>query len=109
LKAGLTQSQLVRVSGIPKPTLSRYENDHVTPSLSTLRRLAKALNVPESTLIGEERTPEAELLDALRERGIEVRTRAEARRLADIFAKSVAAAFSDVASRSRPRRTRTSS
>jgi transcriptional regulator with XRE-family HTH domain len=86
LEAGYTQSQLVRRSGIPKPTLSRYENDHVLPSLQTLARLADALQVPETSLLPGKTSPEEELLDALRERGVHIRSRAEARRIADAVA-----------------------
>jgi transcriptional regulator with XRE-family HTH domain len=87
LSAGLTQSQLVQRSGIPKPTLSRYENDHVLPSLQTLARLADALHVPESVLLPGKVSPEEELYAALNERGVSIRTRAEARRIADIVAE----------------------
>lgn len=89
LDAELTQSQLVRRSGIPKPTLSRYENDHVMPSLSTLGRLAKALGVPETVLLPGKHTPEQELINALHERGIEIRSRAEARRVAHVVADAL--------------------
>jgi transcriptional regulator with XRE-family HTH domain len=87
LDAGFTQSDLVRRSGIPKPTLSRYENDHVMPSLQTLARLADALGVPEATLLPGKTSAEEELFDALRERGIHIRSRAEARRIADVVAE----------------------
>ena len=90
--AGLTQSDLVRLSGIPKPTLSRYENDHVMPSLATLGKLARALGVAESILLPGKQTPEEELIDALHEHGVEIRTRADARRIANIVADALAAA-----------------
>ena len=45
LAAGFSQADLSERSGLPKPTLSRYENGHVLPSLLTLRRLADALSV----------------------------------------------------------------
>ena len=89
LDAGYTQSHLVRLSGIPKPTLSRYENDHVMPSLQTLTRLADALNVPEGALLPGRTSPEEELFSALRERGVEIQSRAEAQRVADIVAQLV--------------------
>jgi transcriptional regulator with XRE-family HTH domain len=83
LDAGYTQSQLVVQSGIPKPTLSRYENDHVMPSLGTLARLAEALGIPEGALLPGETSREEELFNALRERGVEIRSRAHAQRIAD--------------------------
>lgn len=89
LAAGLTQSQLVRRSGIPKPTLSRYENDHVMPSLQTLGRLAEALRVPESVLLPGRTSPEEELYEALTERGVSIRSRAEARRIADAVVEAL--------------------
>ena len=96
LEAGYTQSQLVSRSGIPKPTLSRYENDHVLPSLQTLARLAQALRVPESVLLPGKASPEDELLEALRDRGVQIRSRAEARRIADLVADSLAADDTDM-------------
>ena len=89
LAAGLTQSQLVSRSGIPKPTLSRYENDHVMPSLQTLGRLAEALHVPESVLLPGKPSPEEEFYTALAERGVTIRSRAEARRIADVVADAL--------------------
>jgi transcriptional regulator with XRE-family HTH domain len=89
LEAGYTQSHLVHLSGIPKPTLSRYENDHVLPSLQSLARLALALNVPEAALLPGRTSHEEELFDALRERGVEIRSRAEALRVADTVARMV--------------------
>ena len=38
IKAGLSQSDLEVISGIPKARLSRYENGHVAPSIQTLER-----------------------------------------------------------------------
>lgn len=95
LDAGFTQSQLVRRSGIPKPTLSRYENDHVMPSLQTLSRLADALGVPESSLLPGKTSPEEEFLEALRGRGIQIRSRVEARRIANLVAESLMSVRAD--------------
>ena len=47
--AGLSQSELEDISGIPKARLSRYENGHVEPSIQTLARLSRALNVSEAS------------------------------------------------------------
>jgi transcriptional regulator with XRE-family HTH domain len=85
--AGLTQSQLVTASGIPKPTLSRYENGHVMPSLATLARLAGALNLPEGTLLQGRDSPEEELFTALHDLGIEIDTAEDARRIAGLVAQ----------------------
>ncbi len=91
LDAGLTQSQLVGRSGIPKPTLSRYENGHVMPSLGTLARLAAALSVPEGFLLPGSATPEEALYEALHVRGIEIRDKADAERIADVVANALRA------------------
>ena len=53
--AGLSQSELEDISGIPKARLSRYENGHVEPSIQTLARLSRALNVSEASLLGDQR------------------------------------------------------
>jgi transcriptional regulator with XRE-family HTH domain len=50
-KAQVSQSDLARTSGVPKTMLSRYENDHILPSITTLRKLALALEIPESGLL----------------------------------------------------------
>jgi transcriptional regulator with XRE-family HTH domain len=90
LDAGMTQSQLVEASGIPKPTLSRYENDHVMPSLTTLARLAAALDLAEGALLPGRDSPKEELFIALRERGIEIQSREDAQRVADMVLRIVA-------------------
>jgi XRE family transcriptional regulator, aerobic/anaerobic benzoate catabolism transcriptional regulator len=87
--AGLTQSALVRRSGIPKPTLSRYENDHVLPSLATLGRLAEALQVSPGSLLAGTPSPVDEFIVALLEAGVTIRTSAQARRIASIVADVV--------------------
>jgi len=87
LDAKLTQSQLVRRSGIPKPTISRYENGHVMPSLATLARLAAALELAEGALLPGLTSPKEELFIALEERGIEIHTIEDERRVADLVAE----------------------
>jgi transcriptional regulator with XRE-family HTH domain len=87
--AGLSQLELGEVSGIPKSRLSRYENDHVDPSLRTLRRLARALNVSEAALLGDGRDVVQEFHLRLLERGVSITSRAEARELANQLADSL--------------------
>jgi transcriptional regulator with XRE-family HTH domain len=89
LRAGLSQSELEDISGIPKARLSRYENGHVEPSIQTLNRVARALNVSEASLLGDERAALEEFEAALKERGITFTTKEEARRLAETFAGSL--------------------
>ena len=89
LAAGLSQSELEELSGIPKARLSRYENGHVEPSIQTLNRLARALNVSEASLLGDERAAMEAFFAVLAERGITVEDKAEAVRLAERFADSL--------------------
>jgi transcriptional regulator with XRE-family HTH domain len=89
LSAGLSQSDLEDISGIPKARLSRYENGHVEPSIQTLNRLARALNVSEASLLGDERAALEEFEAVLRERGISLKSKEQARQLAESFASSI--------------------
>lgn len=81
LAAGLSQGGLAARSGLPKPRLSRYENDHILPSLPTLVRLAGALGTTRADLLGERSTVNggAMLEDALREIGVTIADAEEAR------------------------------
>jgi transcriptional regulator with XRE-family HTH domain len=89
LGAGLSQSMLERKSGIPKSMLSRYENDHLLPSVRTLRRLAESIGVAASSLFENEDSPV--MLDKeLARRGIRFGSRAEMLRFADIISRTVA-------------------
>jgi len=84
----MSQTELSEASGLPKPMLSRYENDHVAPSLGTLKRLAEALVVTEGSLLGEEHParPEELFIEALRTKGVTVSSAAEAEQLARLVA-----------------------
>lgn len=72
VKAGMSQSDLEEISGIPKARLSRYENGHVVPSIQTLERLAKALGVSEASLLGDDRALMEEFFDVLTDRGVRI-------------------------------------
>jgi transcriptional regulator with XRE-family HTH domain len=87
LAAGMSQTDLSARSGLPKPTLSRYENDHVLPSLSTLRRLATALGVTETALLPGKRSLDTAFLDALHQHGVTFASAAEAERTAELVAE----------------------
>ena len=89
LSAGLSQSELEELSGIPKARLSRYENGHVEPSIQTLNRLARALNVSEASLLGDERAPMEEFFNVLGERGVAIGSKEQARKLGVAFAEMV--------------------
>ena len=49
---GLTQLQLSELAGIDRKTINRIENGHYSPSIDTLTRLALALQVSVSDLVG---------------------------------------------------------
>jgi transcriptional regulator with XRE-family HTH domain len=74
VKARLSQSDLEEISGIPKARLSRYENGHVAPSIQTLERLARALNVSEASLLGDDRALMEEFFNVLTARGVRIQT-----------------------------------
>ena len=89
IAAGLTQTDLERLSGIPKSRISRYENGHLLPSFQGLGKLARSLGVAESALLGESEEPGAAFTAALRRRGVEFGSVPEAeeasRRVADFL------------------------
>lgn len=51
LRAGLSQRQLALRMSVPRTYVSKIENEKATPTLSSLERLAKALEVPITELI----------------------------------------------------------
>lgn len=91
VEAGLSQSELEERSGIPKARLSRYENGHVEPSIQTLARLSRALNVSEASLLGDHRAILEGFFGVLAERGVRVDSADEGARLANAVADMVQA------------------
>jgi len=89
--AGLSQSELEELSGIPKARLSRYENGHVEPSIQTLARLAQALNVSEASLLGDQRAILEGFFDVLADRGVRIETAEQGTLLANAVADMVQA------------------
>jgi transcriptional regulator with XRE-family HTH domain len=89
LAAGLSQSELEELSGIPKARLSRYENGHVEPSIQTLARLARALNVSEASLLGDQRAALEDFFAELDGRGVRIDSKDQAVRLAAAVADMV--------------------
>ncbi len=49
----MTQVQLADKSGVNQVTIARIERNQVDPRFSTIRRLAKALDVDPTELLGE--------------------------------------------------------
>jgi transcriptional regulator with XRE-family HTH domain len=86
IKAGLSQSDLEEISGIPKARLSRYENGHVAPSIQTLERLARALGVSEASLLGDERALMEEFFNVLTARSVRIQTSEQAMALGNAVA-----------------------
>jgi len=84
--AGLSQSELEDISGIPKARLSRYENGHVEPSIQTLARLSRALNVSEASLLGDQRAILEDFFNVLYDRGVRISSSEQGGRLAHAIA-----------------------
>lgn len=49
----LTQAQLGEAAGVNRDQVSRIERDEVEPRFSTIRKLAQALEVDPTELVGE--------------------------------------------------------
>ena len=84
--AGLSQSELEDISGIPKARLSRYENGHVEPSIQTLARLSRALNVSEASLLGDQRAILEDFFNVLYDRGVRITSSEQGARMAHAIA-----------------------
>ena len=54
---GLSQRALARISGIPNPTINRFERGKQEPSWEQLERLAEVLQCTVGELIGTEKQP----------------------------------------------------
>ncbi|HXN25047.1 MAG TPA: helix-turn-helix domain-containing protein [Candidatus Dormibacteraeota bacterium] len=54
---GLTQGDIQRLTGLLRPHISRTENDHTTPSVETLEKWARALDVPLYSIFYEGASP----------------------------------------------------
>ena len=53
IRRALTQEELAQRAGLSKNAVNRLEVDKTEPRMSSLRKLAKALEVDPSELIGE--------------------------------------------------------
>lgn len=54
LEKGLSKNKLAKLAGISQTAVTFIEEGQRSPTLSTLKRLARALDVPVYRLIGEE-------------------------------------------------------
>lgn len=86
IAAGLSQSELEEISGIPKARLSRYENGHVEPSIQTLARLSRALNVSEASLLGDQRAILEDFFQILWDRGVRISSGEQGAQVANAIA-----------------------
>jgi transcriptional regulator with XRE-family HTH domain len=93
--AGLSQSELEDISGIPKARLSRYENGHVEPSIQTLARLSRALNVSEASLLGDQRAILEDFFNVLYDRGVRITSSEQGARIAHAIADLLGAVKTD--------------
>ncbi len=65
-RIGLSQRQLALRMSVPRTYVSKIENEKATPTLSSLERLSRALEVTVPELLnGGERTREQEVRDLL--------------------------------------------
>ena len=71
LRNGLSQRQLAARMSVPRTYVSKIENEKATPTLSSLERLAKALEVTVPDLLsGGERTRQEEIRELIQDQFI---------------------------------------
>lgn len=71
LRNGLSQRQLAGRMSVPRTYVSKIENEKATPTLSSLERLAKALEVTVPELLsGGERSREEEIRELMEDQFI---------------------------------------
>jgi transcriptional regulator with XRE-family HTH domain len=68
LRNGLSQRQLAGRMGVPRTYVSKIENEKATPTLSSLERLARALEVTVPELLsGGERNRQEEIVELMKD------------------------------------------
>jgi transcriptional regulator with XRE-family HTH domain len=68
LRNGLSQRQLAARMSVPRTYVSKIENEKATPTLSSLERLAKALEVTVPDLLsGSERNRQEEIRELMQD------------------------------------------
>jgi transcriptional regulator with XRE-family HTH domain len=71
LRSGLSQRQLAGRMSVPRTYVSKIENEKATPTLSSLERLARALEVSVPDLLsGGERNRQEEIRDLMKDQFI---------------------------------------
>jgi transcriptional regulator with XRE-family HTH domain len=53
VRKALTQEELARKAGLTTASVARIERNETEPRMSTLRKLAKALDIDPAELVGE--------------------------------------------------------
>jgi transcriptional regulator with XRE-family HTH domain len=87
IRLGLSQVALGQLCGSAKAKISRYENGHVEPNITTLKQLADSLNVSTHWLLTGEMTPKEDLIELLVSRGVVLRSRRDAQILGALSAE----------------------
>ena len=62
IRCGLTQRALGNRAWIAEPTIRRYELGNLNPKIETIKKIAKAMSVPQQLLMGEQPFPDPFLL-----------------------------------------------
>lgn len=62
-RARMTQHDLSKLTSIPREVISRIETGRADPRISTVHKIAKALNCTIDDLLSEKETPDANLPD----------------------------------------------
>ncbi|MGH9543304.1 MAG: helix-turn-helix domain-containing protein [Terriglobales bacterium] len=70
LQRGLSQGDIEQRTGLLRCYLSRVENGHTTPSLQTLNKIARALEMPLANFFAEPAGPAEAGLPALTEEAL---------------------------------------
>ena len=71
LRGGLSQRQLALLMSVPRTYVSKIENEKATPTLSSLERLARALEVTVPDLLsGGERNRQEEIGELIKDQFI---------------------------------------
>lgn len=70
LQRGLSQGDIEQRTGLLRCYLSRVENGHTTPSLQTLNKIARALEMPLANFFAEPAGPPEAGLPALTEEAL---------------------------------------
>src|SRR5579862_5166707 len=103
LRNGLSQRQLAGRMSVPRTYVSKIENEKATPTLSSLERLARALEVTVPELLADPESARAEqIAELLRDQFVSALA-ADVSKLSDLQMRQILASVHEMVSR--PRRT----